>query len=504
MGQNDLWNLSSDAASRTTGNVQFLAGKKLSVGTSNINSVGNVDMISQGNDAVIDKTTITAAKDVNVTAAGIASIQNNSTVNGKNVTVNGSTRSQVVSSTVKATENVNLVSDGTMVWTEKATIEAGKDVNATANNGYLLLNNSTMKAGNNVNLKSKDAITSAKLAGTTFTGAKNVNVESTADSVILTGTSQFVPTTGTLNLKGAKNVEINATGNLTTEKTNITAGEKVFLTSKEGNVNVKDTTKFLSAKNIYIQGAKDVKTTGTVDLNNIQTNIVAGNDVDVTLSNVGNRDNGLNAKAGNNMKVTTAGTLSVSSLISGKDMTINANKVIAGKPYTTVSKLPEDTTSERSYIEVGGTFTSNVANDNYEVTASGEITNDGKFNQKHHIQYGKDEKILLVNKRPVDNKVTDPTLPGTDNGSDVDVVNPGDAPVDPEPSTPVVPTPTPGEGNNGDNGDNGNNGGGNSGEQEPCPDTPDNDEVEEETSPGLLSLSDVQRYTTTYTEQKRF
>ena len=269
-------------------------------------------MISQKHDAVIDNTTITTAKDVNVTASGIASIQNKSVINGKNVTVKANTRAQVANSTVKATENVNLISDGTMVWTEKATIEAGKDVNATANNGYLLLNNSTMKAGNNVNLKSKDTITSAKLAGTTFTGAKDVNVESTADSVILTGTSQFVPTTGTLNLKGAKNVEINSTSNLTTSKTNITAGENVFLTSKEGTVNVADSTKFLAAKKIFIQGAKDVKTTGTVDLNNIQTNIVAGNNVDVKLSNVGNRDNGLNAKAGNNMTLTTAGTLSVS------------------------------------------------------------------------------------------------------------------------------------------------------------------------------------------------
>ena len=503
-------NLSSEAATRNGGNVQFLAGKKLSVGTSGINAVGNVDMISQGHDTVIDNTAITSAKDINVTASKIASVQNKSVLNGKNVTVKGGTRAQVANSTVKAVQDANIISDGTMAWTEKATIEAGRDVNVTANNGYLLLNNSTMKAGNNVNLKSKDAVTSAKLSGTTFTGAKDVNVESTADSVILTGTSQFVPVAGTLNLKGAKNVEINTTSDLTTAKTNITAGENAFLTSKEGNVNVTDSTKFLAAKKIYIQGAKDVKTTGTVDLNNIQTNIVAGNDVDVTLSNVGNRDNGLNAKAGNNMTVTTAGTLSVSSLISGKDMTINANKVIAGKPYTTVSKLPEDTASERSYIEVGGEFTSNVTNDNYEVTASGELTNDGKYNKKHHIQYGEDEKILLINKRPVDNKVTDPTLPDTDNGDDVDVVNPGDTPADPEPSTPVVPTPTPGEGEGNEGGNDGGNddgntpGGDNNTGDEPCPDTPDNDEVEDEVAPGLQSAGSVLSFTRTYSEQKRF
>ena len=506
-------NLSSDAATRNGGNVQFLAGKKLSVGTSNVNAVGNVDMISQGNDAVIDNTTITSAKDVNVTASKIASIQNKSIVGGKNVTVKGGTRAQVANSAVTAAQDVNIISYGTMAWTEKANITAGKDVNVTANNGYLLLNNSAMKAGNNVNLKSKDTITSAKLSGTTFTGAKDINVESTADSVILTGTSQFVPTTGTLNLKGAKNVEINSTSNLTTAKTNITAGENVFLTSKEGNVNVTDSTKFLAAKKIFIQGAKDVKTTRTVDLNNIQTNIVAGNDVDVTLSNVGNRDNGLNAKAGNNMTVTTAGTLSVSSLISGKDMTINADKVIAGKPYTTVSKLPEDTTSERSYIEVGGEFTSNVTKDNYEVTASGELTNDGKFNKKHHIQYGEDEKILLINKRPVDNKVTDPTLPDADNGDDIDVVNPGETPSDPDVSDPVTPTPTPGDNEDPSNPGNGGNEGGDEGNtpggddntgDEPCPDVPNDDEAQDEEAPELLSGTSVLSFTKTYSEQKRF
>lgn len=499
-------NYSADAASRDGGNVRFLAGKKVSVGTSDINAVGTVDMISQSHDTVIDNSKINTAKDVNITAGRIASVQNNSVVNGKNVTINGAKRAQAVSSTVKATEDVNLISSGDMVWTESANINAGRDINATANNGYLMLNNTSMNAGRNVNLKSKDTVSSSKLTGSTFTAAKDVNVESTADSVILTGTSQFKPVAGTLNLKGAKNVEINSTSDLTTAKTNITAGENVFLTSKEGNVNVTDTTKFLAAKKIYIQGAKDVKTTGTVDMNNIKTYIDAGKDVNVKLAGVGNRENGLVAKAGNNMTVTTDGTLSVSSLISAKDMTINANKVIAGKDYTTVSKLQEDTISERSYIEVGGEFTSNVKEDNYEVTASGELTNDGKFNKKHHIQYGENEKILLINKRPVDNKITDPTLPDIDNGDDVDAVNPGNTPSDPTPSTPSEPTnPNPDQGNTGDDGntgDNGNIGGGD--DNEPCPDVPNDDVVKDEDAPGLLSSNSVLSFTRTYSENKKF
>ena len=485
---------SAEAATKAGGNVLITAGNKVSITTTGIGAVGNVDASSQAYDVVVDKSSISSAKDVTLTSPKIASIQNGSVVTGTNVTVNGTNRAQVNNSSVTATENVNLNSDK-MVWTEKASITAGKDVNAVAANGTLLLNNSVMTATKgNVNLKSKESVTSAKLAGTTFTAGKDVNVESTGESILLTSTSQFKPA-GLLNLKAAKNVEINAQDSLTTEKTNITAGENVFLTSAKGDVNVKDTTKFLAAKKIFIQAANNAKTTGTVDLNNIQTNITAGKDVDVTLSNVGNRNNGLVAKAGENMTVKTNGTLSVSSLISGKDMKVVANKVIAGLPYTTVEKLPGDA-SERSYIEVGGKFTSEVATDNYVVTQSGDRTDDGNYNRKHHIQYGSDEKILLVNKRPVDNGVTDPTLPGIDNGDDVDVINPGETPVDPDPTPTPVPTPDP-EPEQPDTPDV-------PSDAEECPDTPNEDIIEDEDTPGLLSTNDLLKYSVNTNDQKKF
>ena len=49
------------------GNVQLLAGQKVSVGTTDIDAVGNVDFISQGNDIVVDKTTIDTPKATNAT-----------------------------------------------------------------------------------------------------------------------------------------------------------------------------------------------------------------------------------------------------------------------------------------------------------------------------------------------------------------------------------------------------------------------------------------------------
>ena len=500
-------NYSDEAATVEGGNVRFLAGKKVSVGTSKINSVGNVDVTSQNYDVVLDKTEVAAAKDVNVKAANIASIQNGSNVKGNNVNLTGKLRAQVIDSSITAKEDFNMESEE-LAWTDNATINADKNINTTATKGFLMLNDSIMSAKNDINLKSTDTISSPKLSGTTFLADNDVNLESTENSVLLTGTSQFLPKSS-LNLTGAKNVEINTADDLTTEKINITAGENVFLTSAEGSVNVKDSTKFLSGQKIYIQGAKDVNTTGTVDMNNLQTNIKAGNDVNVNLANVGNRQNGLIAKAGNNMTVTTDGTLSVSSLISGNDMTLNAQKVIAGLPYTDETKLPEDTVSERSYIEVGGEFTSNVETNNYEITASGEPTLDRKYNQKHHIQYGEDEKILLINKRPIDDKVTDPDMPEKDPGEDINPVKPGEIIDDP---TPSVPGDDPVGGGDDDpvgGGDDDPVGGGDDdpvggGDDQGCEDTPTGDNVENEDAPGLLSTGNLLKYSIQTPEKKQY
>ena len=287
------------------GDLVILAGKKVSVGSSNIDVVGNVKMTSQGHDVVVDKTTITTPKDVILTAGNISSIQNGSEVNANNVTLNGTERAQIATSNVKANGDVNLKANN--VWFNKANVKA-KNINAKAETGWALADASTMEA---------DKIT----------------------------------------IDAATNV------------------------------------------------------TGDIDVKDSQTNIYAGKDIDVTLKNVGNRKNGLVAEAGQNVTITTPGTLSVSRLVAKQgDMTINADKVIAGLPYTSEAKIPGDN-SERSYIYVKhGKFTSNTANDSFEVTASDTITADGKFKERHHIQYGDGaEKILLINDRPFVDPTPTPT-----------------------------------------------------------------------------------------------
>ena len=473
-------NYSDAASSNSGGDISIVAGQKVSVKNSTLNAVRDIESISQQGDSVVEASTLKADRDIRIISAKIASAQKSATLNAKNITINGAKRAQAVESTLTASEDVNIVSAGDMAWTNKATINAGKDINVNASNGYLTLSNSDLSAQKNVNLTSKDNVVSAKLAGSIIKAGQDVNVESTQESILLTSTSQFQPV-GTLNLKAAKNVEIKTAGDLTTEKMNLTAGKDVKLASTEGNLNVKDTTKFLAAERIFLSGAKNVQTTNAVDMNNIQTNISAGDDVNVTLANVGNRQNGVVAQAGKNMTVTTDGTLSVSSLIAGNNMTINANKVIAGLPYTTEEKLNND--YERSYIKVGGEFTSNVATDNYEVTLSGAPTDDGKYNQKHHIQYGEDEKILLVQDRlrPIDS--TNPTLPDVNDGDEADAINP-DGTTDPTPNPGENEPTTPGEGENPNPNPNPNPG---EGEGEDCDGDPAEDDTVENEDRGTLS-----------------
>ena len=288
-------NYSDAAAANEGGNIRILAGNKASVTASKLNSVGKVEAIAQNGDSVIDNTTITAAKDVNVTAGNIASIQKNSTVKGNNVNVVGAKRSQVHNSTVIANEKVNVNSDND-VWFYNANIKAGKEVNAKAAKGYILAQDTTIDAPK-------------------------------------------------VTLDAATNV------------------------------------------------------TGKIDLKNSQANIYAGKDIDLTLANVGDRNNDLVAKAGNDMTITTDGDLAVSSLISGNNMTLNAKRILSGNHKTSEILREEGDSADRAYIEVGGKFTSNP---DFEVTDSAQPTQDGLYNQRHHIQYENGtEKILLVNKRPV-------------------------------------------------------------------------------------------------------
>jgi hypothetical protein len=488
----------SDAAKDVAGgNIQILAGEKLSISSSdsdniasNLNAVGNVSLKSLNNTAVVDSTKISSAKDVTVAAAKIASVQNKSTIDAKNITISGVTRGQLNNSIATATDNISISGDD-MAWTNNSQVTAGKDVNVTSSNGTLLLQDTIVKAKNDINLTAKGDVPSQRLTGSTFTATdNNVNVKSTEGSILLTDLAPFVAG-NKVTLNGAKNVEVNKTSDLETSNLDITAGENVFLTSKEGSVNLKDTTNFLAAQNIYVKAAKDVTTNKTtteeadgtttvsqetINFNNIQTDIYAGNDVDVKVIGVANANAGLIAEAGHDMTITAPidstkpleKRLSVTSLKSGNDMTLVSNNVRTSNTYTSETFPTDDVDNPatRGYIEVGGTFTSTDedGNVNYTVDASGDLSSDG-YNQKHVIAYGSNggQKFLLKNRIKADNTVTDPDngdiTPDTgDNGSNIDTPNTDNI------NDPTVSNPSENPGNTGNAGGNdGNVSGGNDG-----------------------------------------
>ena len=309
---NDIKMQDSKLETENGGNIYINANKKVSITTSDLKTTGSATIISNKYDVSFNSSKLTADKDVTITAANDASIQDkdgqgSSTVTGNNVTLKAGNSAQVIQgSTVTAASDINIT--GATAWIENAKLNANK----------------------------------------------NVNIEATKYDVNLDGNS------------------------------------KVTLADDSGNINIK------AAQNVKTKG-------GTFDVSGHQTNILAQNgDINVKLANVGNRQHGLVAEAENNVTIETADTLSVGKLIARKgDMTLTANNIIAGLPYTTEPQIPGDE-ANRSYIYVlNGKFTSNTKEaPTYTASDSSIVENGKNYNTRHHIQYDNgNEKILLINKK---------------------------------------------------------------------------------------------------------
>ena len=289
------------------------------------------------------------------------------------VYIKANNKVSIASSDIDAVGNVDVVSQAFDIVIDDTKVDTAKDVNLDANNVASIQNASVVNAKNvNVNGKYRSQIVrnsivnaqnDIKMAGDTA-WISNAKLQA-GNAIVADALTENYPVDG------------GSAGNVLLENADLTA-KKITLNAKTSVL-------------------------GDANLNGSQTNIFAGNNINVNLANVGVRANGLVAEAGNNLTVATDGTLSVSRLVAKNgDLTLTADKVIKGLPYTTEQKLDDDKISDRGYIEVrNGKFTSNTKNDSYEVTASGERTADGKNNMRHHIQYGNgSEKILLVTKMP--------------------------------------------------------------------------------------------------------
>ena len=320
------------------GEVYMKANGNISVDSSEINAVGDVEMTTLVDptsnlpavkrNITIENSTINTPANVNISANNIAAIENGSIINANDLILFGMERAQVANGSIINAENTVNIGAQDLVW----------------------LSDSLIKAKN---------------------------------GVIVFADRQPVDENG-LPLDDAQPINGN-----------------IWLNSVK-----------IDAPIISLNAAFDVL--GVADVSNQKTDIRAGKDINVALLNVGNRDNGLIAEAGNNLTVQTDGTLAVARLVAKNgNLTLKADKVIKGLPYTEEEKLADDLVSDRGYIEVrNGTFTSITANDSYEVTASGEPVDNGANNMRHHIQYGEGaEKILLVTKMPAPAAPVNPDVP---------------------------------------------------------------------------------------------
>ncbi len=504
------------------GEVRMTAGHKISVSDTKLTAAGNVVATSKNYDVVLDASNVTADGDVTVTAKNIAAIQKKegqnptSTVTAKGkVTVNGKTRGQILDSTVNGEKGVDLVSDN-YAWTRSASIQSKENVNITSGKD-LLMQSTAIVTPKDINIKTANDITTSNFTGNVLMtydgedkpGDGNINVESTNGNILLEHLGSFHPNNtkvpggkGQLTLKAAKNVELNTTDSDLKDnghKVVIEAGDNIHITSTSTNaLNVKDNITYKTGDKIYIEGKGDVTVNG--NMNGIQTNLKAGQNLNANITGVNSKDKGLVAEAGNDMTINTNNTdLSVSKLVSGHDMNLKTGtgKVLSGSPKTTEYLEQAGDSNDRALIKVGGTFTSSQQ---YNVSKSGDISDDGQVNHKHHIEYGdnKDEKILLVNDRPVDNKVTDPNIDDPNNAGNVKPEEPGQVPAGPAPTDPSqgqgTDTPDPGHGGETDPGTTpGGQGGGDGGDDGECtdPSNPDKDNPDQEDNPDTVSVNNI-------------
>ena len=248
----------------------------------------------------------------------------------------------------------------------------------------------------------KVSIKNSKLNAVGNIEAISQNGDSVVDSSVLNAGKDIKITAG--KIASAQNSsKLNANNITINGKTRAQAVNSALVANKEINVASEADVWFsdanLNASKITAKADKG-SVTGSADVNNKQTNVYAGKDIDLTLANVAERNNGIVAEAEENVTLKTNGTLSVSRIVSKNgDVTLESDAVIAGLPYTDEAQIPGDETN-RSYIYVrNGKFTSKAA---YEVKNSDTLINNDTAQVRHHIEYGDngEEKILLINPRP--------------------------------------------------------------------------------------------------------
>lgn len=409
------------------GSVSMTAGNNLSVKNSKVstlsnrttdNKLGNVNLTSKNGNVLVNKSTITSDKDINVNASKLASIQtldgtastDGSTLTASNGTINvtGGTTAQVQKSTLNAKDIV--VKGGNVYTASNAKLNASNNIDVTAQTGIASFKDTTNTAGNKITITS--VADSLKFNNTTNNAntveatsynaiaynntsssnvinesdktfnADNVSLKSTNSNVILNNKNPYAQFKDNANitLTAAKDVDVVKTeGDLEVKNLTLSADKNILLKSADGNLKVNgNTTKITKADVISLEAKNGgVTTEGTFDVNKNKTQIISDNAINVTLKNVDNPEKGLIAtnNSGNitiNAKDSSdnSGKLAVAKIISANDLIINASKIVKGKGYDlaenkngyypTPKKGGFDDDTDRGYIEVGANNDNNA------------------------------------------------------------------------------------------------------------------------------------------------
>lgn len=492
----------SSSNASIAGNITAKAGKNLSVKNSKISTYsgnsqfGDVSLESTNGNVVLLGSTVNSDKNINVKATnGIASIQTTTgdstgtgstlTASNGNINVTGGTTAQIQKSTLTAKDIV--VKGGNIYTADAANVNASNNITYTADTGIASFKDTTNTATNKItisalndslkfnNTKNKaveiDAKSKKTIAYNNTTSsniiqgsdptfdANDIALTSTEGNVLLNNSNPYAPFKTTRNSlaltasNGDVNVIKTGSGNLEIANLSVDAGKNIILKAADGNLTVNGNSTFVDGSNAELLSMEapkgSVTTTSLLDTQGVKTQILAKNNINATLTNVKDPEKGLiattdegdiNITAKDSSNIDNLGTLSVAKIISGKDLTINAKKIVKGKgfdladnkdgyyPNPKLGGFDDDT--DRGYIEVGanndndGVLTINNGTkqtiDYKEFLDTEGKTGDDGYIRSHHINFDKADdtsvagKIYLVQKiKDNTGKADDPDL--TDN-----------------------------------------------------------------------------------------
>lgn len=317
----------------------------------------------------------------------------------------------------------DIVLDGTIVddYSELADKTIG-DLSISSNGPVSITNNSIIDAksmdlysiyGSSGNV----SINSSTLNLTDGNFEVNTMYTTISDSTVNNESGDFIVKSYESNII---NSTISAQNDISVEPsivTSATYGVKIQdsnLTAVDGEINIDtrdiefiNNNSLNSNKNTLIANYGNITTTdGTLNLNNQKTKLTASDSINVSLAGVSNKNNGLYAKAGQDLTV-KADTLAISDLIqesSNGTLTIEASELLAGISETNRNALDwydwNKSDSYTAYIEVNGNASDKNpvgfnSTPSYKTVDSYNLSGDGKYNQYHNVVYGADEKVFL-------------------------------------------------------------------------------------------------------------